>query len=99
MDLRAYQDELAELVTANGWTHYHQPRELVSALQGEAAELQDLYQWGEQPTLERLSDEAADVFIYLLRFADVTGIDLERAVATKCVENWKRPVEGARFTE
>jgi NTP pyrophosphatase (non-canonical NTP hydrolase) len=42
-------------------------------------------------------DELADVLIYLVRLADVLGVDLLDAAGRKLAENAKRyPVEGAR---
>jgi NTP pyrophosphatase (non-canonical NTP hydrolase) len=39
---------------------------------------------------EELADELADVFIYLLRIADVAGIDITKAAQDKMQKNTNR---------
>ena len=80
------RSRLREFAVARDWEQYHTPRNLAMALSGEAGELIAELQWldddgttaglGEGPLKERLGDEAADVLIYLVRLADVCGIDL-----------------------
>jgi len=46
---------------------------------------------------ERVRDEMADVFAYLLRLADVLGVELEDALDAKMIKNARRyPVQTAR---
>lgn len=78
------------------------------ALSGEVGELLAELQWlsdGEVAELlgrdadfaERVQHEVADIFIYLLRLADVTGIDLMQAAADKVDVNATRyPAAAAR---
>ena len=86
------------------WSQYHTPRNLLLALVGEVGELSELFQWrGEvKPgcpdwTAEvkvHLSEEMADVLIYLVRLADVCAIDLPSAVKRKIkLNSVKYPVE------
>ena len=74
-------DEIKEFATARDWVQYHTPRNLILALLGEVGELAELVQWegDEKPldfetkvSLDKLSQELADVSIYLLRLATVT---------------------------
>lgn len=72
------------------WSRYHTPRNLLLALLGELGELAELYQWkGDdadgsssansaltEDELDKVSQELADVTIYLLRLADVCGVDI-----------------------
>jgi NTP pyrophosphatase (non-canonical NTP hydrolase) len=63
---------------------------LLLALTAEIGELAELYQWcgdSEQPDQGRVADEVADIAIYLLRFADVAGVDLAQAVDAKIARN------------
>ncbi|MNU02376.1 hypothetical protein D3C72_2460630 [compost metagenome] len=57
----------------------------------------ELFQWGDQADPEKLSGELADVFLYLLQLADVSGIDLEAATLSKLALNqtrtWDSPPE------
>jgi NTP pyrophosphatase (non-canonical NTP hydrolase) len=80
------RDRLREFAAARDWDRFHTPRNLALALCGEAGELAAELQWVpdsaiadhllDQAARARLADEAADVLIYLVRFADVCGIDL-----------------------
>jgi dCTP diphosphatase len=74
---------IREFATERQWSVYHRPRNLVLALMGELGELAELVQWNgdraeslTDEQLDKLSQELADVAIYLLRLADVCGSDL-----------------------
>ena len=57
----------------------------------EASEVLDHFQWGEETAdLESLSAELADVALYLLQIASVSGIDLEKAILAKLDQNYGR---------
>jgi len=57
----------------------------------EAAEVLELYQWGESPPeTGALADELADVTLYLLQLASISGVDLESAVLAKLDRNYSR---------
>ncbi len=46
---------------------------------------------------EKVADEVADVLIYALRFADVTGIDPAQAILDKLARNENRyPIDKAK---
>jgi NTP pyrophosphatase (non-canonical NTP hydrolase) len=103
--LRALQHRLAEFAAARDWQKFHSPKNLAMALSVEAAELVEEFQWlteGESRALgadrhERVRLELADVFIYLLRIADVLGVDLLRAAEDKVALNEaKYPAERVR---
>jgi dCTP diphosphatase len=70
------------------WSIFHLPRNLILALVGEIGELAELLQWkGDDDNegtfvlslseLDSLSQELADVTIYLIRFADVCNVSLK----------------------
>lgn len=75
------------------WEQFHDPKSLVLALVGEVGELAELFQWvpaadaasafssGERQV--RVGEEIADVLTYLLRLADVLGIDAMAAALEK----------------
>jgi dCTP diphosphatase len=93
--------ELTELVRsfaeARDWQQFHTARNLVLALVGEAGELASEFQWINDSEVETaltnpdkrdaIGSELADVFIYLLRLADVTGIDLANELTKKIAIN------------
>lgn len=98
---------LSGFASARDWDQFHLPKNLAMALGGEAGELLAQLQWlSDEDVTEQLRDgdlrprlenEVADVLIYLLRFADVTGIDPVAAAWAKIERNEKRyPVELAR---
>ena len=97
-DLNAISNRLREFAADRGWENFHTPRNLVLALVGEVGELAELVQWrsdAEVLTLVRESpraveDELADIAIYLVRLADVLGVDLGAAIGAKIVTNADR---------
>lgn len=80
------------------WEQFHTPKNLTMALSGEVGELVEIFQWltAEESSslgpdeLRHTSDELADIAIYLVRLADVLGIDLGTAVRDKMVANEAR---------
>ena len=105
-------DSLAELrqkidnfVNERDWAQFHSPKNLAMAMIVEAAELVEHFQWDtiqesyEISTEKRqeVALELADTFVYLLRLAEVTGIDLIQAANEKIALNAiKYPVEKAK---
>src|SRR5262245_44467526 len=93
--LRALQQRVAAFAAERDWEPFHSPKNLAMALSVEAAELVEELQWLTEDQSrnldaarrERVRLEAADVFIYLLRFADKLDIDLLRAAEEKIVLN------------
>lgn len=96
MDIRQLTDEMNRFVSAKGWYEEDSPRpqtarNLAISLVLEATEVLELYQWGSAAkSTNELSGELADVALYLLQLASVTGIDLEEAVLAKLDQNYKR---------
>ena len=94
--LRQLQEKVDEFSTARDWEKFHTPKNLSMALTVEAAELMEIFQWLEpQEHFKALSPkkqtavehEVADIFIYLIRFCSVTGIDLISAAEEKLKHN------------
>jgi dCTP diphosphatase len=75
------------------WGQFHDPKSLILALVGEVGEVSELFQW--LPSQEardlastgqlhrRAAEELSDVLLYLVRLADVLGIDLIEAANAK----------------
>ncbi len=89
------------------WERFHSPKNLSMALAGEAAELMEHFLWMESAESLRaleedarrraVAEELADVVIYALEFANVSGIDLAAAIQDKLQKNAvKYPVDKAR---
>jgi NTP pyrophosphatase (non-canonical NTP hydrolase) len=67
------------------------PKNIACSLAIEAAEILEHFQWSDDlQDPEALSGELADVALYLLQLASVTGIDLEQAILDKLVLNASR---------
>lgn len=107
MVLNDLQQELREFAAQRDWQRFHTPKNLVMALAGEVGELTELFQWltpeesaavmTPQGQPERVREEVADVFAYLLQLADVLGIDLAAALREKVRRNEQRyPVSLAK---
>ncbi len=89
------------------WDQFHTPKNLSMALAAEAAELMEHFLWLDSSQSRNLVDdpvkgpkvreEIADILIYALEFANVTGIDVAKAIEDKIrVNGIKYPVEKAR---
>jgi len=97
MDLAHWQQRLLAFTEARDWEPFLNPKNLAMALSVEAAELVECYQWLDaeqamalttQPAgRQAVADEMADVLLYLLQLARVTGIDLEQATEAKFARN------------
>jgi NTP pyrophosphatase (non-canonical NTP hydrolase) len=95
MNLTDWQNRLQVFAAERSWEPFLNPKNLAMALSVEAAELVECYQWltpeqaaAPAPTqLEAVADEMADVLMYLLQLARVTGIDLEQAAEAKLLKN------------
>ena len=96
---------LADFARARDWEQFHSPKNLAMALIVEAGELVEPLQWLTEEETRHLSaaqhqavsEEAADVLLYLIRFADQLGIDLEKAAWDKIEKNaLKYPADRVR---
>jgi dCTP diphosphatase len=104
-DLHALTTRLRAFAKARDWEQFHSPKNLATALSVEAAELLEHFQWLsddasrklDTKTMDAVTLEAADVLLYLLMFADKTGIDLVAAADRKMRLNEQRyPADKAR---
>lgn len=89
------------------WEQFHSPKNLSMALAAEAAELMEHFLWAtpaqsrriarEKVKGAKIAEELADVVIYALEFANITGLDLADAIEKKMAANaQKYPVAKAR---
>ncbi|MCZ7551116.1 MAG: nucleotide pyrophosphohydrolase [Anaerolineales bacterium] len=96
MDIQELTQAMHDFVTAQGWydpesPRPQTPRNLAISLSLEANEVLEHFQWSDRlDDLQGLSDELADVMLYLLQIASITGIDLEKAVLEKLEKNYGR---------
>lgn len=96
MDLKTLEDAMHAFVASKGWyepdsKRPQTPRNLAISLALEAGEVLELYQWGDaSPDNAALSGELADVMLYLLQLASLSGVDLGQAVMDKLDMNYRR---------
>lgn len=94
-NLPALKRALLSFARRRRWQRFHTPKNLAMAMSVEAAEVVEIFQWltpAQSARLDarrrgELSDELADTYIYLLRLAQVCGIDLVRAAFRKMRKN------------
>jgi NTP pyrophosphatase (non-canonical NTP hydrolase) len=105
--IRDLADQLRVFAQEREWQRFHTPKNLAMALSGEVGELLAELQWltpeesarvmTDPENGPRVRAEIGDVMIYLVRLADVLGIDLVRAATDKLADSARRyPVELAR---
>lgn len=89
------------------WEQFHAPKNLSMALAAEAGELMEHFLWAtpeasrtiaqDAAKRRKIEEELADVIIYALEFANMTGIDVAAAIETKMAANAaKYPVDKAK---
>ena len=92
-------------VRERDWEQFHSPKNLAMALSAEAGELLEVFQWLTEAQSRELdakaraavSDEIADVLLYLVRLSDQLGIDPVVSAQRKLLDNERKyPVDKAR---
>lgn len=107
--LDALKKRVLQFARERDWEQFHTPKNLSMALSAEAAELMEHFLWCSTETSQTLAsdplkaakikEELADVVIYALEFANITGIDLSEAIKDKMAMNaLKYPVDKAKGT-
>jgi len=107
LTIRAVRERQAAFAKARDWDQFHTPRNILTAMVGEVGELAECFQWKgevarglpEFSAKEKVhvGEEMSDVFVYLVRLADVCGVDLESAITRKIDLNAKKyPADKAR---
>jgi NTP pyrophosphatase (non-canonical NTP hydrolase) len=96
LTIKELTEQMHELVKSKGWYEKDSkrpqtPRNLAVSLSIEAAEILEHFQFGDEiKNKDALGSELADVTLYLLQLASVSGIDLEQAVLKKIDANKTR---------
>ena len=94
-------------VRERDWEQFHSPKNLSMALAAETGELMEHFLWAtpdqsraiaDDPAKRaKIADELADVVIYAIEFANITGLDISAAIEAKMAANARKyPVEKAR---
>lgn len=93
------QEELRRFARERDWEQFHTPQNLAALVSSEAGELLALFRWGQNALSDSPEDvrhELADVFLGVLRFADVAGINLYDAAVEKLRVNAARYPQASR---
>ncbi|OUS09729.1 nucleotide pyrophosphohydrolase [Gammaproteobacteria bacterium 53_120_T64] len=94
-DLKAVCQHLRKFADARDWNQFHSPKNLSMALSVEVSELVECFQWLTEEQshslnavqLAAVTDEIADIQLYLVRLADKVGVDIGTAVEQKIEKN------------
>lgn len=96
MQMSELEERMHAFVASKGWydpdsAKPQSPRNLAISLAIETAEVLEHFQWREEVgDLDALASELADVGLYLLQLASITGVDLEQAIVDKLAHNQNR---------
>lgn len=103
--------KLTKLITkfrdARDWKQFHNPKDMALSLVLEAAEVMEHFQWKNEDEVEKyiktnrekVGEELADVFYWILLMSNDLKIDLKSAIEKKMViSNKKYPVNKVKGT-
>jgi NTP pyrophosphatase (non-canonical NTP hydrolase) len=93
--------ELTDLVRSfceeRDWDQFHNPKDLAIGISTEANELLDIFRFKSEKDIQQLfldtdkrehiEEEIADVLFFVLRFAQMNHIDLQKALQMKIEKN------------
>ena len=107
IDLKKLNNEIEKIVSERDWDQFHSVKNLAMALSVESSELLEIFQWmteaqsnsvkDDGKMMERIEDEVADIFVYMMRIMSKTDIDLEKVVLNKLKKNAEKyPVEKSK---
>lgn len=104
-DIKYIVEKIKKFRDDRDWLQFHDPKNMSVSIMIEAAELLEHFQWKTKDEVqayindnkEGISEEIADIAIYLFELADNLEIDLIKAMDKKLKKNEaKYPVEKAR---
>ena len=104
MNIEQIKQRIQKFSDDRNWDSFHNPKNLVMALNGEVGELNEIFQWLDfeeslnlpDDVLAHTKEEVADIAIYLLRICMKLDINLEDAILNKMTKNEaKYPVESS----
>lgn len=102
--LTQLEESIAQFAVERDWDQFHTPKNLILAATAEMGELAEVLQWKSDEEVvsflksdegkARLSEEIADVVIYLIRLCQKAEISLIKAIKDKLQINSKKyPIE------
>jgi len=105
--LKEIKERVLKFAQERDWEQFHSPKNLSMAISAESAELMEHFLWQsseasqtdlDNPNLRvKIEEELADIFIFAIEFANVTGIDIAKVIESKMALNTKKyPIEKAK---
>ncbi len=105
--LQEIKDRVLAFSRERDWEQFHSPKNLSMAISAEAAELMEHFLWqsadqsrqdaSEEKLRGKVEEELADVLIFAIQFANMTGIDIASIIEAKMLRNAEKyPVEKAK---
>ena len=100
MDVKYIQNNFSDFAKKRDWEKLINLKNFAISINIESSELLEIFQWGDNQEVdeklkkkqfkERISDEVADVLLYLLRFSQIANLDLEKICLKKIKKNAKK---------
>ena len=94
MDYEKIKNEILDFREKRDWKQFHNPKDLATAISIEAAELEEVFLWKSQEESYKIwkedpkvKEEFADIFNFMVLFAEECGIDIEKEVLAKIEKN------------
>lgn len=104
-EIKRITEKIKKFRDERDWIQFHNHKDMALSLVLEAAEVLEHFQWKSASEVDdygkkykgEISEELADVAMYLFELADNLGIDLTKAIERKLVKNsHKYPIAKAK---
>ena len=104
-EIKAIIGKIKQFRDERDWMQFHDPKNMAVSIIIEASELLEHFQWKSKNEVkdyiktnkQEVSDEIADIALYLFELADNLGIDLIQAMEKKLGKNRKKyPIAKAK---
>jgi NTP pyrophosphatase (non-canonical NTP hydrolase) len=106
-DFERLLDQIQQFSEERDWAQFHTPKNLILAISAEVGELSEVIQWKSDVEIadylltpegkNRISEEIADIAIYLIRLCQQQGLNFEKILDMKIEANAKKyPIEKAK---
>ena len=97
MNVKKSKKELNDFAKKRDWKKFHNLKNLAISISIESSELLEIFQWHRNEDIDekikktrfkkKISEEVADVLLYLLRFSEIAELDLEKICLKKIKKN------------
>ncbi len=105
--ISAAKSLVRDFCSERDWDQFHTPKELAIGISTESSELLEMFRFksdaecvemiDDPEKSENIRDELSDVFYFVLRFAQMNGIDLYSSLSKKIAKNGlEYPVETSK---